>query len=66
MDAANNPFKQLEPDAICPPELKQEIISEIDFIRNSLQLVELFGYDIFSALTRFLSDLETPVSTTPS
>lgn len=58
MENANNPFRELEPDAICPPMLKSEIFSEIDLIRNTLQIVELFGYDVFSVFTTFLSGLE--------
>ena len=41
----------------CPPGLKAEIVSEIDLIRNALQLVEVYGYDIFSIFTTFLSEL---------
>lgn len=52
-----NPFKQIEPDAECPPHLKTEIFSEIDLIRNSLQVVEVYAYDIFTAFTTFLSGL---------
>lgn len=52
-----NPFKQIEPDADCPPHLKAEIFSEIDLIRNSLQVVEVYAYDIFTAFTTFLSGL---------
>ncbi len=52
-----NPFKEMEPDATCPPHLKKEIVSEIDLIRNSLQVVEVYAYDIFSAFTTFLSGL---------
>ncbi|WP_040006496.1 hypothetical protein [Fibrisoma limi] len=52
-----NPFKALEPDASCPPYLKQEVISEIDMIRNSLQVVEVYAYDIFAAFTVFVCEL---------
>lgn len=47
----------MEPDAQCPPHLKHEIMSEIDLIRNALQVVEVYGYDIFSVFTTFLSGL---------
>lgn len=64
MENTNNPFRELDLDIVCPPELKGKIFSEIDLIRNTLQIVELFGYDIFSALTTFLSGLESaPAST---
>ncbi len=53
----SNPFKAMEPDVRCPPHLKNEIISEIDLVRNALQVVEVYGYDIFSVFTTFLSGL---------
>ncbi len=52
-----NPFKDMEPDASCPPYLKDELVSEIDLIRNALQVVEVYGYDIFAVFTAFLSGL---------
>lgn len=52
-----NPFDQLEPDASCPPGLKKELTSEIDLIRNSLNVAEVYAYDIFTAFTSFLSGL---------
>jgi hypothetical protein len=53
----NNPFKNLEPDVVCPPQLKNELVAEIDLIRNTLQVVEIYAYDIFPAFTTFLSGL---------
>ena len=50
-----NPFKQMEPDVTCPPNLKGEIVSEVDLIRNSLQVAEVYAYDIFSVLITFIS-----------
>ncbi|WP_177225882.1 hypothetical protein [Arsenicibacter rosenii] len=44
-------FKQLEPEDSCPAHLKTEIISEIDLIRNALQVVELFAGDFFGVLS---------------
>lgn len=49
----------------CPPNLKGEIISEIDLIRNSLQVVEMYAYDIFSVLILFLNGL-TPNDDNPT
>lgn len=60
-----NPFKEMEPDVSCPPNLKGEIISEIDLIRNSLQVVEMYAYDIFSVLILFLNGL-TPNDDNPT
>jgi hypothetical protein len=42
-----NPFKEMEPDAACPPHIKTEIVSEIDMIRNALTVVELYVGDLF-------------------
>jgi hypothetical protein len=53
----NNPFKNLEPDVVCPPQLKNELVVEIDLIRNTLQVVEIYAHDIFPAFTTFLSGL---------
>ena len=60
-----NPFKQIEPDVTCPPRLKGEVLSEVDFIRNTLRVVEVYGYDIFSVFTTFLSGL-MPDEDTPA
>lgn len=61
-----NPFKEMESDAQCPPHLKEEIFSEIDLIRNSLQVVEVYAYDIFSAFTTFLSGLVPEETNNPN
>ena len=50
-----NPFKSIEPDAVCPPHLKTELISEIDLIRNALQVVELYSGDLFATLINHLA-----------
>ncbi|SFD11045.1 hypothetical protein SAMN05216167_103349 [Spirosoma endophyticum] len=42
-----NPFKELEPDDICPPHLKAELISEIDLIRNAITIIDLYVGDLF-------------------
>lgn len=56
-----NPFKLIEPDANCPPHLREQIISEIDMIRNALTVVELYTGDLFGALSAMLSNAsETP------
>ena len=43
-----NPFKELESDAICPPHLKAEIVSEIELIRNAVTLVDIYIGDLFA------------------
>lgn len=52
-----NPFKTIEPDALCPPHLKQELVSEIDLIRDALQVVELYSGDLFATVIGHLSGL---------
>lgn len=42
MESQSNPFKQIEQDGFCPPGLKNEIVSEIDLIRNSLLVVDVY------------------------
>ncbi|GAB3564515.1 hypothetical protein GCM10027578_10100 [Spirosoma luteolum] len=55
MNEQDNPFKHIESDAVCPPELKKELVSEIDIIRNALKVVEVYAHDIFPVFTTFLS-----------
>lgn len=47
MEETPNPFKQLESEAACPPHLKNELISEIDLIRNVITLVDIYIGDLF-------------------
>jgi hypothetical protein len=47
MEESTNPFKQMESDESCPPNLRGEIVSEIDFIRNSLTVVKLYVGELF-------------------
>lgn len=54
-----NPFKLIEPEEVCPPQLKNQIVSELDSIRNSLKVVELYSGDFFAAV---FSILAPPVS----
>lgn len=42
-----NPFKELEPDDVCPPHLKAELVSEIDLIRNAITIIDLYVGDLF-------------------
>lgn len=56
-----NPFKLIEPDANCPPHLREQIVSEIDLIRNALTVVELYTGNLFGALSAILANTtETP------
>ncbi|GAB3943550.1 hypothetical protein GCM10028805_09940 [Spirosoma harenae] len=46
--ATSNPFKELESDAVCPPHLKTELVSEIELIRNAVTLVDVYIGDLFA------------------
>jgi hypothetical protein len=61
MDIQSNPFKQMEPDGFCPPGLKNEIVSEIDLIRNSLIVVDVYVGELVSV---FLASV-TPFTPEP-
>lgn len=50
-----NPFKLIEPTGDCPPHLKEQIVSEIDLIRNALKIVELYSGDLFGSISAMLS-----------
>jgi hypothetical protein len=58
-----NPFKLIEPDATCPPEVKTAVISEIDLIRNALSVVELYTGDLFGTVSGMLSAQPTDADT---
>lgn len=45
-----NPFLAMESDANCPPELKSELVAEIDLIRNVIAVVDLYIGDFFSSV----------------
>ncbi|WP_234736638.1 hypothetical protein [Tellurirhabdus bombi] len=59
MSVIKDPFQELEPDVSCPPQLKDELISEIDTIRNSLTVVELYASDFLKVTTTFLNAILT-------
>ncbi|ADB40724.1 hypothetical protein [Spirosoma linguale] len=46
-----NPFKELEPDGICPPHLQHELVTEIDLIRNTITIIEIYIGDLFSLVS---------------
>ncbi|MBO0950476.1 hypothetical protein [Fibrella forsythiae] len=50
-----NPFKLIEPEVNCPPHLKEQIVSEIDLIRNALKVVELYSGDLFGSISAMLT-----------
>ncbi|MGA0556902.1 hypothetical protein ACO2Q8_09650 [Larkinella sp. VNQ87] len=60
MESIYNVFKEIElPDA-CPPNVKEELISEIDLIRNSLTVVEVYVDDFFGVVSALLTALQLP------
>ena len=66
--ATANPFKELEPDVVCPPHIKTAIVSEIDLIRNTIMIIDLYVGDLFnvaSALVEALSPTSSTKKTGP-
>ena len=59
-----NPFKELEPDVVCPPHIKKEIISEIDLIRNTMTIIDLYVGDLFNVASALVEALPTTSSAT--
>ena len=45
----NNPFFDIDPDDKVPESLKKAIVSEIDTIRNTMELVTLYVGHFFNA-----------------
>ncbi len=50
-----NAFKLIEPEDHCPPHLKEQIVSELDLIRNALAVVELYSGDLFGSISAMLT-----------
>lgn len=46
-----NPFKEIEPDVSCPAYIKTELVSDIDFIRNTLQVMVHYTGCLFDVAT---------------
>lgn len=55
-----NPFKQIEPNASCPPEVKEALLSEIDVIRNALKVAEFYTGDLFAVMAALLTPPQHP------
>ncbi|RAJ98117.1 hypothetical protein LX87_03025 [Larkinella arboricola] len=60
MDSNYNVFKEIELPDTCPPNLKEELVSEIDLIRNSLTLVEVFVDDLLKVASSLVSSTQLP------
>ena len=56
MSEKENPFKLLEPNGQVPDHLKKALVSEIDTIRNTSAIVELFIGNFINALTASFSN----------
>ncbi len=56
MNEKTNPFKALESDACCPTDLKDDLIAEIDLIRNAL-MVDTYLHNTGTVLTIFTNGL---------
>lgn len=52
----NDVFKGLEPDEQVPNYLKHALVSEIDFIRDAIQVVTLYTNGLFSTALMCLSE----------
>lgn len=52
-----NPFKLIESEENCPPHLKDQLVSEIDLIRNALKVVELYSGDLFGSISAMLGPI---------
>ena len=57
-----NPFKELEPDATCPPHLKTEIVSEITLIRNVMTVIDLYVGDLFNVAFMLTDTAQTSLT----
>lgn len=44
-------FKEIEPKDVCPPHIQKELISDIEAIRNGLQIVDLYVGDFLSVIS---------------
>ncbi|WP_044173213.1 hypothetical protein [Flectobacillus major] len=53
---AENPFKDIEPTNKAPETLKKSIVSEIDTIRNTSIVIELFIGNFVNTITSALSN----------
>ncbi|WP_266362659.1 hypothetical protein [Tellurirhabdus rosea] len=66
MELSKNPFAELEADAVCPPNVREELLSEIDFIRNSLTVVEVCTGDFMGAVVLFLELVQNRIDSPPA
>ncbi|GAB3333407.1 hypothetical protein GCM10027299_40890 [Larkinella ripae] len=62
MESLYSIFKEIELPDTCPPNVKAELVSEIDLIRNSLSVVAVYVDDFLGVVSILLSTLEPPSS----
>lgn len=60
MDSTYNVFKEIELPDTCPPAIQEELVSEIDLIRNSLTFLDVFVGDLFQVATTLVSTIQLP------
>lgn len=56
-DSRNDIMKQLEVDGVVPEYLKTSLVSEIDLIKDTLQVVALFGGGFFETALKAITSL---------
>lgn len=57
MNEKTNPFKALDSDAGCPPNLKDDLTAEIDLMRNVLMVADTYTHNTVAVLTAFVNGL---------
>ncbi|GAB3246255.1 hypothetical protein GCM10027347_00990 [Larkinella harenae] len=60
MESLYNVFKEIELPDTCPPHVQEELVSEIDLIRNSLSVVELYVDDLLNVASTLFSIIDLP------
>lgn len=61
-----NPFLDIDPDEKAPERLKKSLTSEIDIIRNSIEIVRLYVDFFFPAIGAIASPSSSQPSQTES
>ncbi len=59
MNEKPNPFKALESDAGCPPDLKDDLLAEINLMRNVLMVADTYTHNTVAVLTAFMNGLSS-------
>jgi hypothetical protein len=64
-DSQNDVFKDLEPDDRVPEYLKKALVSEIDFIRDTMSVVTLFTSHFFDTTLMSIVNFDREEDKTP-